>query len=59
MRTPICIFDAKNGILCPQCELKLVFEKKTPRFLIDTDKVILIAKNLRGIDLAVEFEIKH
>ena len=59
MRTPICIFDAKNGILCPQCESKLVSGKKTPRFLIDTDKVISIAKNLRGIDLAVEFEIKH
>ena len=23
MRTPICNFDAMNGILCPQCELKL------------------------------------
>lgn len=58
MRTPICIFDAKNGILCTQCESKLVSGKKTPRFPIDTDKVISIAKNLRGIDLAVEFEIK-
>jgi transcription antitermination factor NusA-like protein len=23
MRTPICSFDAMNGILCPQCESKL------------------------------------
>ncbi|MDE1770134.1 MAG: transcription elongation factor NusA [Thaumarchaeota archaeon] len=23
MRTPICNFDAMNGILCPQCETKL------------------------------------
>ena len=59
MRTPICIFDAKKGILCPQWESKLVSGKKTPRFPIDTDKVISIAKNLRGIDLAMEFEIKH
>lgn len=55
----ICIFDAKNGILFPQCESNLVSGKKTPRFPIDTDKVISIAKNLRGIDLAVEFEVKH
>jgi hypothetical protein len=59
LRTPICTFDAKNGILCPQCESKLDSGKKTPRFPIDIDKVISIAKNLRGIELAVEFEVKH
>ena len=56
---PICFFDAKNGILCPQCESKLVSGKKMPRLLIDTDKVISIAKNLRGIDLVMEFEVKR
>ena len=56
---PICVFDAKNGILCPQCESKLVSGKKMPRLLIDTDKVISIAKNLRGIDLVMEFEVKR
>ena len=59
MRTPICIFDPKNEILCRQYESKLVSGKKTPRFPIDTDTVITIAKNLRGIDLAVEFEVKY
>lgn len=37
----------------------IVSGKKTPRFPIDIDKVISVAKNLRGIDLAVEFEVKH
>jgi len=23
MKTPICSFDAKTGVLCPQCEIKL------------------------------------
>lgn len=59
LRTPICTFDAKNRILCPQCESKLDSCKRTPRFSIDIDKVILIAKNLRGIELAVEFEVKR
>ena len=67
MRTPICNFDAMNGILCPQCESKLdtgkltkviVSGKRIPRFPIDTDKVIVITKDLRGIELAVEFERK-
>jgi hypothetical protein len=71
LRTPICTFDAMNGILCPQCESKLDsgkltktdveaaiklahLSKKIPQ--IDTDKVISIVKDLRGIELAVEFE---
>jgi len=29
LRTPICNFDAMNGILCPQCESKLDSEKLT------------------------------
>ena len=36
----------------------IVSGKRTPRFPIDTDKVVSIAKDLRGIDLAVEFERK-
>ncbi len=56
---PICIFDAKKGSLCPQCESKLVSGKKTPRFFIDTDKVISTAKNLGRIDFSVEFEVRH
>ena len=37
----------------------IISGKKTPRFPIDIDKVISIAKNLRGIELAVEFEVKR
>jgi len=59
LKTPICTFDAKNGILCPQCESKLDSDKRTPRFQIDIDEVISVAKNLRGIELAVEFEVKR
>lgn len=36
----------------------IVSGKRTPRFPIDTDKVISICKDLREIDLAVEFERK-
>ncbi len=36
----------------------IVSGKRTPRFPIDTDKVISIVKDLRGIDLIIEFERK-
>ena len=36
----------------------IVSGKRTPRFPIDTDKVVFISKDLRGIELAVEFERK-
>ena len=36
----------------------IVSGKRTPRFPIDTDKIVFIARNLRGIDLTVEFERK-
>jgi hypothetical protein len=36
----------------------IVYGKRIPRFPIDTDKVISITKNLRRIELAVEFERK-
>lgn len=36
----------------------IVSGKKTPRFPIDTDKVIAISKHLRKIELVVEFERK-
>lgn len=36
----------------------IVSGKRTPRFPIDTDKVVSISKDLRGIELAVEFERK-
>ena len=36
----------------------IVSGKKTPRFPIDTDKVISITKDIRGIELVVEFERK-
>ncbi len=36
----------------------IVSGKRTPRFPIDTDKVISITKDMRGIELVVEFERK-
>jgi transcription antitermination factor NusA-like protein len=36
----------------------IVSGKRTPRFPIDTDKVVSISKDLRRIELAVEFERK-
>ena len=67
MKLPICVFDAKNAILCPKCESKLesgktskaeveISGKWTPRFPIDFDKAIQIVKNLRDHDIEIEFE---
>ncbi|MBI5377567.1 MAG: transcription elongation factor NusA [Thaumarchaeota archaeon] len=53
---------AVNSVWIPEAIQKtkvIISGKKTPRFPIDIDKVISIAKNLRGIELAVEFEVKH
>jgi len=36
----------------------IVSGKRTPGFPIDTDKVVSISKDIRGIELAVEFERK-
>jgi transcription antitermination factor NusA-like protein len=36
----------------------IVSGKRTPRFPIDTDKVVSIIKDLRGIEIAAEFERK-
>ena len=36
----------------------IVSGKKTPRFPIDTDKVVSITKDIRGMELVVEFERK-
>ena len=41
MRLPICSFDAKNAILCPQCESKLDSGKITQ---IDVDASIKLAQ---------------
>ncbi|MGI0073534.1 MAG: hypothetical protein ACREA3_06960 [Nitrosotalea sp.] len=56
-----------NGILCPQCEPKLgsgpltktiVSGIRTRRFPIGVDKVIAISRDIRKIELVVEFERK-
>ncbi|HET6457846.1 MAG TPA: transcription elongation factor NusA [Nitrosopumilaceae archaeon] len=50
-----------NHVWVPGCIQKtkvIVSGKRTPRFPIDTDKIVSIAKDLRKIDLTVEFERK-
>lgn len=110
LQVPICLFDAKNAVLCPQCEARLedghltsedidasiwlvesevsdrkfienlffpakissinavwapggiqktevvVSGKRTPRFPINTDSVANIVKELRQLDIIIEFE---
>ena len=41
MKLPICIFDAKNAVLCPQCENKVESGKITKA---DVDASIILAK---------------
>ena len=41
MKFPICGFDAKNAVLCPQCEIKVETGKLTKA---DVDASIILAK---------------
>ncbi|HSB57545.1 MAG TPA: hypothetical protein VLD38_07045 [Nitrosopumilaceae archaeon] len=54
MRTPIYFLDAKDGISCSQFKSELHSDKMMFRFSIDSNKVISIATNLKGIGLALE-----
>ena len=40
MKLPICIFDAKNAVLCPQCEGKIETGELTKA---DVDASIILA----------------
>lgn len=49
MRTPICSFDAMNGILCPQCESKLDQGKLTKADVEASIKLVQLSQKIPQI----------
>ena len=45
MKLPICVFDAKNAVLCPQCEGKVESGELTQA---DVDASIILAKTAKS-----------
>ena len=50
MKLPICIFDAKNSILCPQCEKKVEDGQLTKSDVDASIKLAQLAKSNKEID---------
>ena len=50
MKLPICIFDAKNSILCPQCEKKVEEGKISQSDVNASIKLAQLAKSNQEID---------
>lgn len=50
VRTPICSFDAMNGILCPQCESKLDSGKLTKADVDASIKLVQLSQKIPQIE---------
>ncbi len=50
LRTPICSFDAMNGILCPQCESKLDQGTLTKADVDASIKLVKLSQKIPPID---------
>lgn len=50
MRTPICSFDAMNGILCPQCESKLDSGKLSKADVDASIKLVQLSQKIPQIE---------
>ena len=50
LRTPICNFDAMNGILCPQCESKLDQGILTKADVAASIKLVKLSQKIHPID---------
>lgn len=50
MQVPICVFDAKNAVLCPQCESKLESGQLTQEDVDASMKLARLAKTIPEID---------
>lgn len=50
MQVPICTFDAKNSVLCPQCESKLESGQLTKADVDASMKLAKLAKTIPEID---------
>ncbi len=50
LRTPICSFDAMNGILCPQCESKLDSGQLTKADVEASIKLVHLSQKIQQIE---------
>ena len=50
MQVPICVFDAKNAVLCPQCESKLETGQLTQADVDASMKLAKLAKTIPEIE---------
>jgi transcription antitermination factor NusA-like protein len=50
LQVPICVFDAKNAVLCPQCESKLESGQLTQEDVDASMKLAKLAKTIPEID---------
>ncbi len=50
MQVPICLFDAKNSVLCPQCESKLETGQLTQADVDASMKLAKLAKTIPEIE---------
>jgi transcription antitermination factor NusA-like protein len=50
LRTPICRFDAMNGILCPQCESKLDSGQLTKADVDASIKLVQLSQKIQQIE---------
>ncbi len=59
MQVPICSFDAKNAVLCPQCEAKLESGQLTKTDVDASIKIARLAKTNSDIDKFCLFSCKE
>ena len=59
MKLPICSFDAKNSILCPQCESKVESGKLTKADVEASMNLVKIAKSSKEIENFVLYSCKE
>jgi transcription antitermination factor NusA-like protein len=59
MKLPICIFDAKNSVLCPQCENKLQEGRLTKSDVDASIKLAQLAKSNQDIDKFTLYSCKE
>ena len=50
MKVPICIFDAKTGVLCPKCESRLQNGELSKSYVECSMKLIKLSRNNQDID---------
>jgi transcription antitermination factor NusA-like protein len=59
LQVPICSFDAKNAVLCPQCEAKLESGQLTKTDVDASIKIASLAKTNSDIDKFCLFSCKE